>query len=79
MINFHLGLEIWKRNMIEPLRDTLVKLLLEGIHQDRQGIARTTSLPIIRGVIQSFVDVQQYKKKDKMEVIHLLTWYSVNV
>lgn len=63
-----LGLEIWKRNMIEPLRETLVKLLLEGIHQDRQGVAHTAALPVIRGVIQSFVDVQQYKKKDKMEL-----------
>lgn len=77
VINFHVGLEIWKRNMIEPLRDTLVKLLLEGIYQDRQGVAHTAALPIIRGVIQSFVDVQQYKKKDKMEVICVLIYSTI--
>lgn len=63
-----LGLEIWKRNMIEPLQNSLVKLLLEGIHQDRVGDAQSSSSEIIRGVIHSFVGVQEYKKKDKLEL-----------
>ncbi|KAF6213472.1 hypothetical protein GE061_011192, partial [Apolygus lucorum] len=63
-----LGLEIWKRNMIEPLQASLVKLLLEGIHQDRVGDAQSSSSEIIKGVIHSFVGVQEYKKKDKLEL-----------
>ncbi|XP_014262650.1 cullin-2 [Cimex lectularius] len=63
-----LGLEIWKRNMIEPLQENLVKLLLEGIHQDRVGDAQSTASEIIKGVIQSFVSVQEYKKKDNLEL-----------
>uniref|UniRef100_A0A0K8SH59 Cullin-2 n=3 Tax=Lygus hesperus TaxID=30085 RepID=A0A0K8SH59_LYGHE len=63
-----LGLEIWKRNMIEPLQSSLVKLLLEGIHQDRVGDAQSSSSEIIKGVIHSFVGVQEYKKKDKLEL-----------
>lgn len=62
------GLEMWKRNMIEPLKDSLVKLLLEGIHQDRIGAPIATSTDIIRGVIHSFVSVQEYKKKASLEV-----------
>lgn len=63
-----LGLEIWKRNMIEPLKDSLVRLLLEGIHQDRIGDAQSVSSDIIKGVIHSFVGVQEYKKKDNLEL-----------
>ncbi|XP_075213693.1 cullin 2 [Lycorma delicatula] len=67
-----LGLEIWKRNMIEPLWDKLVKLLLDGIHQDRLGNAQNTSNEIIRGVIQSLVSVQEYKKKGSLELYEKL-------
>lgn len=63
-----LGLEIWKRNMIEPLQENLVKLLLDGIHQDRLGSGQHNNNDVIRGVIQSFVSVQEYKKKGNLEV-----------
>ncbi|XP_054268118.1 cullin-2-like isoform X1 [Macrosteles quadrilineatus] len=63
-----LGLEIWKRNMIEPLQESLVKLLLDGIHQDRLGSGQHNNNDVIRGVIQSFVSVQEYKKKGNLEI-----------
>ncbi|KAL1115891.1 hypothetical protein AAG570_006180 [Ranatra chinensis] len=63
-----LGLEIWKRNMIKPLRESLIKLLLEGIHQDRVGEVLSTPSDIIRGVIHSFVRVQEYKKKGNLNL-----------
>uniref|UniRef100_A0A1B6HVB3 Cullin-2 n=1 Tax=Homalodisca liturata TaxID=320908 RepID=A0A1B6HVB3_9HEMI len=63
-----LGLEIWKRNMIEPLQGSLVKLLLDGIHQDRLGQGQHINNDVIRGVIQSFVSVQEYKKKGNLEL-----------
>ncbi|XP_073990982.1 cullin 2 [Rhodnius prolixus] len=63
-----LGLEIWKRNMIEPLQASLVTLLLEGIHQDRVGESQNTSTEIIKGVIHSFVGMQEYKKKGTLDL-----------
>lgn len=63
-----LGLEIWKRNMMEPLKSSLVRLLLEGIQADRVGDAASVSPEIIRGVIHSFVGVHEYKKKDNLEL-----------
>ena len=32
-----MGLDIWRRQMIEPLKDELVRLLLDGIRYDRLG------------------------------------------
>jgi cullin 2 len=64
----YLGLDIWKRNMIEPLKESLVSLLLVGIQQDRQGEATTQMTSIIQGVIESFVTVEEYKKKGNLEV-----------
>ena len=54
--------------MIEPLKENLVNLLLEGIHYDRLGEAAPQVTDIIRGVINSFVTVEEYKKKDNMDV-----------
>lgn len=54
--------------MIEPLQENLVKLLLDGIHQDRQGNGQHNNNEVIRGVIESFVSVQEYKKKGNLEV-----------
>ncbi|XP_054709882.1 cullin-2-like [Uloborus diversus] len=55
-----LGLDLWKKNMIEKLRENLVHLLLEGIRSDRLG--DTPNQPVFHGVIQSFVQVEEYKK-----------------
>lgn len=54
--------------MIEPLQASLVTLLLEGIHQDRVGESQNTSTEIIKGVIHSFVGMQEYKKKGTLDV-----------
>ncbi|CAL1289547.1 unnamed protein product [Larinioides sclopetarius] len=61
-----LGLEIWKRNMIEPLQSRLVHLLLDGIRLDRHGVCPNQS--VFHGVIQSFVQVEEYKKNDNLEL-----------
>ncbi|XP_071439740.1 cullin-2 [Hetaerina americana] len=63
-----LGLEIWKHNMIQPLWDSLGSLLLDGIQQDRVGDAPLHVTDTIRGVIQSFVSVEEYKKKGNLEL-----------
>lgn len=63
-----LGLDIWKKKMITPLRKSLVTLLLEGIHADRIGKAELTTSDVICGVIQSFVSVEAYKMKGELNM-----------
>lgn len=61
-----LGFEIWKKNMIEPLKENLVNLLLEGIQEDRLGEGNINTTETIKGVIQSFVTVEEFKKKENL-------------
>ena len=63
-----LGLEIWKNNMITPLKNALVTQLLDGIASDRDMMVHPILAETIKGVIHSFVEVQDYKKKDNMQV-----------
>ncbi|GIX95302.1 cullin-2 [Caerostris darwini] len=59
-----LALEMWKRNLIMTLKDELVRLLLEGIKQDR--LDDCPNQPVYHGVIQSFVEVEDFKKVDSL-------------
>ncbi|XP_014471950.1 PREDICTED: cullin-2 [Dinoponera quadriceps] len=63
-----LGLDIWKRKMISPLRSSLVSLLLESIQADRNGEAQPATTDVICGVIQSFVRVEEYKLKGQLDM-----------
>ena len=67
--------------MIEPLKDDIVRILLDGIKHDRLigggggsgGAAggestRFQADAVIKGVINSFVQVEEYKKKGSLEV-----------
>ncbi|EZA48756.1 hypothetical protein DMN91_005219 [Ooceraea biroi] len=63
-----LGLDIWKRKMIMPLKKSLVSLLLESIHADRVGKALPTSTDVICSVIESFVRVEEYKLKGQIDM-----------
>lgn len=65
-----LGLDIWKKKMILPLRKSLVALLLESIHADRIGEAQPANTDVICGVIQSFVRAEEYKLKGQLDVIY---------
>lgn len=60
--------------MVEPLKENLVNLLLEGIHHDRLGEASVNVTNVIRGVIDSFVSVEEYKRKGKLEVSSFGFW-----
>lgn len=62
-----LGLDIWRMCMIQSLGEDIVEQVLEGIKEDRQG-TDTNSKNIIHGVIQSFVQVQDYKKKGNLKL-----------
>ncbi|GAB6030467.1 Cullin-2 [Chamberlinius hualienensis] len=61
-----LGLDIWKKSMIEPIKDRLVTLLLECVLNDRCG--RFPDKSVISGVIRSFVCVEEYKTKNSLEL-----------
>lgn len=55
--------------MIEPLQHDLLRLLLEAIHCDRTGQSLyNEKSSTIHGVIQSFVSVEEFKKKNTLEL-----------
>ena len=60
--------------MIDPLKDQLVRLLLDGIKYDRLGETGSTgatqfqSDAVIKGVISSLVSVEEYKKKGNLDL-----------
>lgn len=61
-----LGLYLWRKNIIEQLQESLVSLLLHAIEQDRLG--RSTNETVIHGIILSFVEVEEYKKKGSLDL-----------
>lgn len=63
-----LGLDIWKNMMIMPLKHSLVSLLLEGIDDDRNDKTQPSQNDIICGVIESFVRVEEYKRRGQLDV-----------
>ncbi|OAD55361.1 Cullin-2 [Eufriesea mexicana] len=65
-----LGLDIWKTKMIIPLKEQLVPLLLENIHAERVGTSCRASTEVTRGVIQSFVEVEDYKMNGQLDVMY---------
>lgn len=64
-----LGLDIWRTQMIQVLSDELVEQLLRGIKADRTATDMgVMSTQIIHGVVQSFVLVQDYRKKSNLKM-----------
>lgn len=64
-----LGLDIWRGCMIKSLGDEIVKQILDAIHADRIGSdLGSNSAQVIYGIIQSFVQVQNYKKKGNLNL-----------
>lgn len=64
-----LGLDIWRVCMIQSLGKEIVKQILDGIKADRIGLdCSVRNARVIRGIIQSFVQVQDYKKKGNLKM-----------
>lgn len=64
-----LGLDIWRNCMIKSLGEEIVKEILQAIHADRIGSdLGSNSAQVIHGIIQSFVQVQDYKKKGNLNL-----------
>ncbi|KAM7302580.1 cullin-2 [Ixodes scapularis] len=61
-----LGLDLWRRNMVAPLRHSLVSLLLEALSRDREG--HCPQQRVVQGVIHSFVQVEEYKRKQPLSL-----------
>ncbi|KAJ8313728.1 hypothetical protein KUTeg_008289 [Tegillarca granosa] len=61
-----LALDTWKRLMIEPLKETLLKLILHEVYSDRVG--GSVNQTVLHGVINSFVNVEEYKKKHPLHL-----------
>lgn len=59
-----LAFEIWREELIEPVKARLVSVLLSCILADRQDRGLVAPVATVRGVINSFVDVCEYKKKN---------------
>jgi cullin 2 len=60
-------LDIWKHELLDKLKEKLVALLLHHIKRDRHGeVAANQS--VVHGVIQSFVQVDEYKVKCPLEL-----------
>ncbi|KAH9372178.1 hypothetical protein HPB48_016658 [Haemaphysalis longicornis] len=57
-----LGLELWRRNMVQPLRPTLVSLLLQALARDRQE-GQCPHQRTVQGAILSLVQVDAYRRK----------------
>lgn len=72
------GLEIWKKNMIEPLQNNLVSAILECINEDRKHAVLSVNAETVRGVIESFVGVNKFKKRNSIEV-NTFSWSMPNV
>jgi len=56
-----MALECWRKQMIEPLKDKLIKLILDEILKDRKS--ETINQTILHGVINSLVEVADKRKK----------------
>lgn len=56
-----MALDSWRKFMIEPLKEKLIKLILDGIDRDRKG--ESVNQSVIHGVINSLVDVADKRQK----------------
>ncbi|CAG7835527.1 unnamed protein product [Allacma fusca] len=69
-----LGLEIWRLEMLEKIKDNLIELVLEAIRIDRKGDSAVPTT-VVNGVIQSFVAVEDPKLRVPGDPSTHLTFY----
>ncbi|XP_071958139.1 cullin-2-like [Antedon mediterranea] len=61
-----LALDIWRKQMIKPLQQQLLHLTFKEIRRDRNG--ESTNHHILHSVVNSFVEVEKYKKKQQLKL-----------
>jgi hypothetical protein len=64
-----MALECWRTFMIMPMRDKLIKLVLDGIDRDRKG--ESVNQSVLHGVINSLVEVADKRQKTLFVSINL--------
>ena len=57
-----LGLSTWKRFLMEPFKETLVRLVISEIEKDRNSTAEYQA--VLQNVIMSFVDVEKVQSEN---------------
>lgn len=60
-----LGLDLWRRNMVQPLRPTLVALLLQALGRDRHE-GHCPQPRTVQGAILSLVQVEEHRRKQPL-------------
>ena len=62
-----MALDCWRTFMIEPLKEKLMKLVLDSIDRDRRG--ESVNQSVIHGAINSLVDVADKRQKTLVVLI----------
>jgi hypothetical protein len=68
-----MALDCWRKFMIEPLKEKLVKLILDGIDRDRKG--ESVNQTVLHGVINSLVDVADKRQKTLVVIIFIIIYF----
>lgn len=63
-----LGLDVWNRIIIVPLKDSMPKLLLDEFDKPRYKLSITTPLDTVAVILKSFIEVLEFNKKYPLEV-----------
>jgi cullin 2 len=63
-----LALRCWQETMVHKCRDLFVDSLLNEVSRDRSGLVIDEHQQIVQAVIQSFVDLLQFKAKNKLQL-----------
>lgn len=61
-----LCLYLWNQDMITPLKQPLVYLLMREIESERKG--QNVNQAVVSGIIHSLAEVEEYKKEDTLEL-----------
>lgn len=61
-----LCLYLWNQDMLAPMKQSLVYLLMREIELERKG--QTINQTVISGIIHSLAEVEEYKKEDTLEL-----------
>ncbi|CAI6354868.1 unnamed protein product [Macrosiphum euphorbiae] len=63
-----LGLDVWNRIIIVPLKDSMPKLLLDEFDKPRYKLSITTPLDTVAIILKSFIEVLEFNKKYPLEL-----------
>jgi len=68
MLVGELGLDVWNRIIIVPLKNSMTKLLLDEFDKPRYKLPITTPLDTIAVILKSYVEVLEYNQVNPLKV-----------